>query len=82
VGATVLLIGFTLLVTAAIVAQGGHDNLWRYSHDDRHRFTGDRYVADVAIDYAKLHMPTVMATIEWTREFEAQPGKLLTVEIV
>jgi hypothetical protein len=41
----------------------------------------DRYVADVPIDYTRLHMPTVMATIEWTREYEAQPGKLLMVEI-
>ncbi len=42
----------------------------------------DRYVADVRIDYAKLHMPTVMATIEWTQEYEPKPGKLLMVEIV
>ena len=49
------------------------------------RREGDAYVADVRIDYAKLHAPTVMATIEWTREFEPGPGKLgklLTVEIV
>lgn len=46
------------------------------------RREGDRYIADVRIDYAKLHMPTVMATIEWTREFEPSRGKLLTVEIV
>lgn len=45
------------------------------------RREGDGYVADVPIDYAKLNMPTVMATIEWTRDFEPKPGKLLTVEM-
>jgi hypothetical protein len=46
------------------------------------RHEGDGYVADVRIDYAKLNMPTVMGTIEWTQDSEPKPGKLLSVEIV
>jgi hypothetical protein len=61
-----------------------HDKLRLYVNGQLYtaRREGDRYIADVRIDYDKLHMPTVMGTIEWTQEYETQPGKLLTIEIV
>jgi hypothetical protein len=46
------------------------------------RREGDRYVADVKLDYRKLYTPAVMATIEWTRDPEPKPYKLVSVEII
>jgi hypothetical protein len=43
--------------------------------------TGDTYQADVSIRYSRLTSPIVMATIEWTREFEAPPGKMEWIEL-
>jgi hypothetical protein len=43
------------------------------------RKLGDSYVADVNIQFDRLTSPIALATIEWTREFEAPPYKLLSV---
>jgi hypothetical protein len=46
------------------------------------RRDGSVYRAEVKIDCSALTTPTVMATVEWTRGFEAPGGKLLAVELV
>jgi hypothetical protein len=40
---------------------------------------GDSYVAEVTVHFDRLSSPIVLTTIEWTREFEAPPYKLLSV---
>jgi hypothetical protein len=45
------------------------------------RRSGDGYLADVSIHYASLTSPTVMTTIEWTRDFDPPPGKFLSIEL-
>ena len=42
---------------------------------------GDSYVADVTIHFARLTSPIVMTTIEWTRDLEAPPYKLFSVQL-
>jgi hypothetical protein len=46
------------------------------------RRMGDSYIADVFIHYDRLTSPIVLTTIEWTREFEAPPYKLQSVELM
>jgi hypothetical protein len=45
------------------------------------RRAGDSYVADVDIHFDRLTSPIVMATIEWTREFDPPPYKLISIEL-
>ena len=45
------------------------------------RRMGDSYVADVTIHFARLTSPIVMTTIEWTRDLEAPPYKLFSVQL-
>jgi hypothetical protein len=42
----------------------------------------DGYVADVNIHFASLTSPIIMTTIEWTRELDPPPYKLLSVELI
>lgn len=43
---------------------------------------GDVYEAEVNLHYPALGSPIVLATVLWTRESEAPPGKLLSIELV
>jgi hypothetical protein len=43
---------------------------------------GDSYEADVSIRYAALISPVVVVTVQWTRDFEPPPGRLLSLELV
>jgi len=45
------------------------------------RRAGDSFVADVSIHYDRLTSPIVMTTIEWTRDLEAPPYKLVSIEL-
>lgn len=45
------------------------------------RRTADGYVADVSIHYGRLSSPVVIATVEWTRDFDPIPGRLLSIEL-
>jgi len=45
------------------------------------RRSGDGYVVDVTIAYGRLSSPTVLATIEWTRDLEPVSGKLLSIQL-
>jgi hypothetical protein len=46
------------------------------------RRAGNGFVADVSIHYDRLTSPVVMATIEWTRDFDPPPYKLQSVELL
>jgi hypothetical protein len=46
------------------------------------RREGDTYSAEVDIRRDALATPTVMVTVEWTREFEPPTGRLLSIELV
>ena len=46
------------------------------------RRTPDGYTADVSIHFARLTSPIVLTTIEWTRELDPPPYKLLSVELI
>ena len=43
---------------------------------------GDFYEAEVSLHYPALGSPIVLATVLWTRDSEAPPGKLLSIELV
>ncbi len=45
------------------------------------RRTPEGYAADVNIHFARLTSPIVLATIEWTRDFDPPPYRLLSVEL-
>jgi hypothetical protein len=46
------------------------------------RRSGTLYTAAVKIDYAALHAKAVMATVEWTPEFDPPDGRMLAIELV
>jgi hypothetical protein len=48
----------------------------------RARKAGDVYEAEVRIPYGKLLSPAVVVTVEWTRDLDPPPGKLLSMEIL
>jgi hypothetical protein len=45
------------------------------------RRTPTGFVADVSIHYERLSSPVVLATVEWTRDLDPIPVKLLSIEL-